>query len=68
MVQADAVRLTTIAALLEWQRDWARREHYNVDGFPLPAKANSLVEQNALPLEDAPGLGAFLDHRRKSVD
>jgi len=28
MVQAGAVRLTTIAALLEWQRDWARREHY----------------------------------------
>ncbi|MDS4042877.1 MAG: hydrolase [Candidatus Competibacter sp.] len=29
MVQAGAVRLTTIAALLEWQRDWAKREHYN---------------------------------------
>ena len=29
MVQAGAVRLTTIGALLEWQRDWARREHYN---------------------------------------
>lgn len=29
MVQAGVVRLTTIAALLEWQRDWARREHYN---------------------------------------
>src|SRR6478735_1822394 len=29
MVQAGAVRLTTIPALLEWQRDWARREHYN---------------------------------------
>jgi len=29
MVQAGAIRLTTIAALLEWQRDWARREHYN---------------------------------------
>jgi len=29
MVQAGAVRLTTIAALLEWQRDWANREHYN---------------------------------------
>jgi hypothetical protein len=28
-VQAGAVRLTTIGALLEWQRDWARREHYN---------------------------------------
>jgi len=23
---------------------------------------DSLVEQDALPLEDAPGLGAFLDH------
>jgi nicotinamidase-related amidase len=29
MVQAGAVRVTTIAALLEWQRDWANREHYN---------------------------------------
>jgi len=29
MVQAGAVRLTTIAALLEWQRDWARKEHYS---------------------------------------
>jgi nicotinamidase-related amidase len=29
MVQAGAVRLSTIAALLEWQRDWANREHYN---------------------------------------
>jgi nicotinamidase-related amidase len=28
MVQAGAVRLTTIAALLEWQRDWRNREHY----------------------------------------
>src|SRR5207247_4287943 len=29
MVQAGAVRLTAIGALLEWQRDWARREHYD---------------------------------------
>ncbi|MES2626155.1 MAG: hydrolase [Pseudomonadota bacterium] len=29
MVQAGAVRLTTIGALLEWQRDWANREHYD---------------------------------------
>jgi nicotinamidase-related amidase len=29
MVQAGAVRLTTIAALLEFQRDWAKREHYD---------------------------------------
>jgi len=29
MVQAGAIRLTTIAALLEWQRDWARRKHYD---------------------------------------
>lgn len=29
MVQAGAIRLTTIAALLEWQRDWAKRDHYN---------------------------------------
>jgi len=29
MVQAGAVRLTAIAALLEWQRDWAKKEHYD---------------------------------------
>lgn len=29
MVQAGAIRVTTIAALLEWQRDWAKREHYD---------------------------------------
>jgi len=29
MVQAGAIRLTTIPALLEWQRDWARKDHYN---------------------------------------
>jgi nicotinamidase-related amidase len=29
MVQAGAIRLTAIAALLEWQRDWAKREHYD---------------------------------------
>ena len=29
MVQAGAVRTTTIAALLEWQRDWADHTHYN---------------------------------------
>jgi nicotinamidase-related amidase len=28
MVQAGAVRLTTIGGLLEFQRDWKRREHY----------------------------------------
>ena len=28
MVQAGAVRLTTIAALLEFQRDWKDKEHY----------------------------------------
>jgi nicotinamidase-related amidase len=28
MVQAGAVRMTTIQALLEWQRDWAKKEHY----------------------------------------
>lgn len=28
MVQAGGIRITTIAALLEWQRDWARKEHY----------------------------------------
>jgi len=26
--QAGAVRLTTIGALLEWQRDWKNKEHY----------------------------------------
>lgn len=30
MVQAGAIRLTTIAALLEWQRDWADHTHYDV--------------------------------------
>ncbi|MBR0566046.1 hydrolase [Azoarcus sp. L1K30] len=29
MVQAGAVRLTTIGALLEFQRDWKNREHYD---------------------------------------
>jgi nicotinamidase-related amidase len=29
MVQAGATRLTTIGALLEWQRDWANHEHYD---------------------------------------
>jgi nicotinamidase-related amidase len=28
MVQAGAIRLSTVAALLEWQRDWANHEHY----------------------------------------
>lgn len=28
MVQAGATRVTTIPALLEWQRDWAKQEHY----------------------------------------
>lgn len=29
MVQAGAIRLTAIPALLEWQRDWKNREHYD---------------------------------------
>lgn len=29
MVQAGAVRVTTIAALLEFQRDWKNRQHYD---------------------------------------
>ncbi|MDB6039409.1 MAG: putative isochorismatase [Verrucomicrobiales bacterium] len=29
MVQAGAVRVTTIAALLEFQRDWKNKEHYS---------------------------------------
>ncbi|EAQ81919.1 hydrolase [Blastopirellula marina] len=29
MVQAGAVRMTTVATVLEFQRDWANREHYN---------------------------------------
>ena len=29
MVQAGATRVTTIAALLEFQRDWKNREHYD---------------------------------------
>jgi hypothetical protein len=28
-VQAGATRVTTIAALLEWQRDWKNKEHYD---------------------------------------
>lgn len=28
MVQAGVTRLTTVAATLEWQRDWANKEHY----------------------------------------
>src|SRR5215831_14617870 len=29
MVQAGATRVTTIPGLLEWQRDWANKEHYD---------------------------------------
>jgi nicotinamidase-related amidase len=29
MVQAGATRMTTVATVLEFQRDWARREHYS---------------------------------------
>lgn len=29
MTQAGAVRMTTIGTVLEFQRDWAHREHYN---------------------------------------
>lgn len=29
MVQAGAVRMTTVATVLEFQRDWKNREHYN---------------------------------------
>ena len=29
MIQAGVVPMTTIQTLLEWQRDWARREHYD---------------------------------------
>src|SRR3989454_11428453 len=29
MVQAGAGRVTTIAAFLEWQRDWKNKEHYD---------------------------------------
>jgi isochorismate hydrolase len=29
MTQAGAVRMTTVATVLEFQRDWANREHYN---------------------------------------
>lgn len=41
MVQAGAVRLTTIAALLEWQRDWQRREHYDALMGLLKAQAGA---------------------------
>jgi len=29
MVQAGVSRLTTVAALLEWQRDWKNHDHYD---------------------------------------
>jgi hypothetical protein len=29
MAQAGAIRLTTIPCLLEWQRHWANRTHYD---------------------------------------
>ncbi|MEM9056147.1 MAG: hydrolase, partial [Pseudomonadota bacterium] len=29
MIQAGVVPMTTIQTLLEWQRDWANREHYD---------------------------------------
>lgn len=29
MIQAAVVPMTTIQTMLEWQRDWARREHYD---------------------------------------
>ncbi len=29
MVQAGAVRMTSIATVLEFQRDWANRDHYS---------------------------------------
>jgi nicotinamidase-related amidase len=29
MTQAGAVRMTSVATVLEFQRDWAKREHYN---------------------------------------
>jgi len=29
MVQAGAIRLTMIPAILEWQRDWAKHDHYD---------------------------------------
>lgn len=41
MVQAGAVRLTTIAALLEWQRDWQKREHYDALMGLLKAQAGA---------------------------
>jgi hypothetical protein len=28
MTQAGAVRMTTVATVLEFQRDWAHRDHY----------------------------------------
>jgi hypothetical protein len=29
MTQAGAVRMTSVATVLEWQRDWVNREHYD---------------------------------------
>jgi nicotinamidase-related amidase len=41
MVQAGATRLTAIAALLEWQRDWANKEHYGALMGLLKAQAGA---------------------------
>ena len=41
MVQAGAIRLTTIAALLEWQRDWADHTHYDALMNLLKAQAGA---------------------------
>src|SRR5258708_40179375 len=52
MVQAGAIRLTTIAALLEWQRDWAKREHYDalMSLLKQHAGANGIGVEYAYPM------------------
>src|SRR5437773_11237893 len=60
MVQAGAVRLTTIRALLEWQRDWKNQEHYNALKGLLRPPAGSFgvgVECAYTPVHRAPQTG-----------
>ena len=52
MVQAGAVRVTTIAALLEWQRDWKNKEHYNALMGILKATGRRLRRRRRIRLHD----------------
>src|SRR2546427_12625439 len=56
MVQAGAVRLTTIAALLEWQRDWKNREHYDALMGILKGQAGARSEEHTSELQSQSNL------------